>query len=75
MSERTVRCDQCRFWEDHGEVGECRRYPPQLPTRMLMDLTGDDPWAGEWPEVSRDAWCGEFVPLPSEATIEGEVRE
>lgn len=48
-------CSTCRFSAPGAEkvpgALECRRNPPVGQTRREL---------GTWPQVSTDAWCGEF---------------
>jgi hypothetical protein len=50
-------CSTCRFYDplfSGGDDGLCRRYPPRV--------IGDDGDAtGIFPEVMRNAWCGEYA--------------
>lgn len=70
-----MTCSNCKFWdafqsEENKGIGVCRRYPPQITTRVYTNGTNEN--AGrmepevesstetEWPETCDDAWCGEF---------------
>lgn len=45
-------CWNCRFWfGDDGRSGECRRNPP-----TVLKYNEES----QFPEVSRDDWCGEW---------------
>ncbi len=59
------RCDNCRFYEEHGETGDgvCRRFPPVLvhPEPKAED-TGPSVSDYDWPMVNGWQWCGEFDP-------------
>jgi len=64
-TEKSEQCEDCRYflkpdmeygetpeeYERDYEVGDCRRYPPQIKP----ELNGYD-----HPEVYREGWCGEF---------------
>ena len=57
-------CKYCRFFDDLemtrelGNVGICRRYPPQHKYKI------DDEEYWESPEVLADSdWCGEWRPI------------
>ena len=74
MSERTERCDNCRFWdgwidgnEDDGYLGHCRRYPPTFaPQKCIEDYFGNSVDVSEplclglWPLTDESWWCGEW---------------
>lgn len=57
-----MKCEECKFWEDHDEaisvrdsqVGYCSRFPPPLPPVGKEEVS-------EWPETYNFHWCGEFV--------------
>lgn len=54
-------CGGCKFFRAGQEQGQCFRYPP---TVLLTKVEKDDPekisWAGVWPAVNPDMYCGEF---------------
>ena len=54
MSRNEEKCGDCKFFGAvEGEYfGFCRRYPPTPMGDAARDA---------FPEVSQDAWCGEFV--------------
>lgn len=63
MTERSERCETCRFWEKDGTgLGHCYRYPPQMfptvPKRgegvWLQPQTFDNDWCGEWQDKEVD---------------------
>lgn len=49
-----MHCQHCKFFQTNQS--ECRRYAPSPE--------GDK--KAHWPTVSRDDWCGEFVPAEGE---------
>lgn len=50
-----MKCDTCKFYNPKGPgAGECRRNAPR------PDRTFDGAASMRWPQVSRDAWCGEY---------------
>ena len=61
-------CRACRYYAPEADaaiVGRCRRYPPAIVAvgeweheYNTFKLAADQ----EWPIVSDDDWCGEFVP-------------
>lgn len=68
-------CEKCRYYDSHGDMGECRRYPPQplavvvLENRtQVKDLDPEDlpseilfePGCYGGPIVLCEHWCGEF---------------
>jgi len=59
-------CKKCRFWYPRFDservqglkgrlpsLGECRRFPPQIPHPQKQD--------GYFPLVGFEQWCGEFM--------------
>ena len=53
-TERTERCDCCRWWEealDHSPLGACHRHAPR-PAETYSPRN--------WPRTRADEWCGEF---------------
>lgn len=56
---RDERCETCRFFEDHGNYGDCRRYPPSQ--------SRDGGVTHRFPILARYAWCGEFKRKPQPA--------
>jgi hypothetical protein len=63
-------CESCPFWDasgsgtNPGDVWECHRMPPMLPTPDLLTTLDDeghddDPQKGHWPLTRRGDWCGE----------------
>ncbi|HKR17674.1 hypothetical protein [Rhizorhapis sp.] len=68
------RCENCRFFvkcEDQHTYGDCHRLPPQFnfsayftedgyytPKRYKAEISRHRD--GVWPNLSQDAWCGEF---------------
>lgn len=61
-----VFCHQCRYWEQLGEMGLCRRRAPRgrLDVRLAELLTRITVEEAEnlrayWPETSANDWCGE----------------
>ena len=61
-----MTCDTCRYWTAETDrkghpkdVGDCRRYPPQLLTAARGD-------AGHatFPQTGPDEWCGEHRDRP-----------
>lgn len=45
-------CAGCRYWRDHGNIGDCRRTPP---------VQGDAVTVALFPRTNRDSWCGEWM--------------
>ncbi len=58
MTENGWYCGRCRYWhrpdKKKGEIGQCRRHPPQVVAEDLGDIET------EWPETYSDDWCGDF---------------
>ena len=59
------KCSCCKFWkrddgEDSKQMGLCRRNPPAFAVNNDWNSI-----MGVWPPTQEDAWCGEFVPVPS----------
>ena len=69
-----MTCKNCKFWKQHEReeargAGFCRRFPPQITTRVYTLGTNEN--AGryepetesstetEWPETKAAEWCGE----------------
>lgn len=52
-----MRCETCRWFENFGGQGRCRRYAP-LRSRP------DHPERGIWPLVMPTDWCGEYQEKP-----------
>ena len=44
-------CAGCRYWKNHGYIGDCRRVPP---------VQGGDVTVALFPRTNRDSWCGEW---------------
>lgn len=64
-------CERCRFWVvgSDGEMGNCRRWPPQLIRYEGADAECDgirDEMSDFacFPSTTRDSWCGEFKEKP-----------
>lgn len=59
------KCGNCKYFVGKSEdenAGECHRYAPRPSPRPKMQIEGKDLWAEvQWPKVSVNAWCGEFV--------------
>src|SRR5690606_8472406 len=56
-SERVEKCRDCYFfWQEPPDKGrgQCRRHPP------AVDF--NDEFAGAFPVIGEDDWCGEFKP-------------
>jgi hypothetical protein len=57
-----LACFYCLYWQGpwvkERHKGQCRRYPPTL----LGDAV--EGCIQEWPDMSPDSWCGEFVKRP-----------
>ena len=51
-----VFCHQCRYWEQLGEMGLCRRRAPRAVPTFGGD---DDEMRARWPETDHNDWCGE----------------
>lgn len=72
MSERTERCETCRFLGPPTEPtvpGHCRRHAPHpvvLRREDVPDLDPDTLWPW-WPAVLEDDWCGEWQPAEAAA--------
>ena len=50
-TERTERCDCCRWWEAaNPDEGTCHRHAPRPA----------EPHMTNWPKTPADEWCGEF---------------
>lgn len=74
MSERTERCETCRFFDDDENdwMPRCLRYPPQINAvrvaEIVRELNRDGEYAAsalqcwENPPVDADGWCGEWKP-------------
>lgn len=72
---RGSACKTCRFYHprpDFGEIGECRRNPPEMARsfEVLRDgespansITGGPVTQGVWPLVGPSDWCGEYRPF------------
>ena len=57
-------CRECRFFalfsgQQQGS-GQCRRYPPTLPTSLRTEEVDPPLRAGIWPIVAGESWCGEY---------------
>lgn len=75
--DRFKTCEHCQFWLTmqpgglDSRVGECRRFPPQITTRVYTlsanENAGRDESqvesniSAEWPEVKSTDWCGEWL--------------
>jgi len=55
-------CSRCRHWRKESEnpnMGECRRYPPQVVWHPVKgEMYGDLYF--HFPMVLANQWCGEF---------------
>lgn len=83
MSERTERCENCRFWERLVDnlYGFCRRLPPrvsesimqqQLAGDNIFDMTYNDALleASRFPIALEDQWCGEHEAINVQPSAE-----
>ena len=67
------RCDACvHFTPGNYSAGWCQRYPPVLVSRVQSDLQdhaqiGTDV-TSEFPIVEPGEFCGEWTPIPAEAS-------
>jgi hypothetical protein len=78
MAERPT-CKTCPYWDEdkrsYGDIGECRRYPPQLIPESVSvgqrkapsgdiyhDVNPDQLFPGVF---GRDDWCGEHPDFPA----------
>lgn len=62
MPDAGVACARCHYFSTADDKGGiCRRYPPQV---MIVpgNLIGQFQPANLFPAVSKDAWCGEYIP-------------
>jgi len=69
------KCESCKFWnsttkvDDEFMIGECRKNPPKLMTRMLEKQSQiSDPEDAAWlstsfPVTAEDSWCGKWSGL------------
>ena len=77
MSQKTIECRTCAYWQPPGEdayeisakrgvalYGQCRRNAPEL-TRT------DGGFRGMWPTTQERQWCGEHADVVREAAPEG----
>jgi len=58
-------CAMCKHFFRHHEtadVGQCRRYPPTMPSSAALNSRGEHPF------VTKGHWCGEFASLPHSET-------
>lgn len=58
-------CSNCKFFNDKGEVGECRRRSPMvLHTTEVerISRTKAIRATSYWPPIGRAEWCGEHEP-------------
>jgi hypothetical protein len=55
IAQEEVVLEEGQTVED-GEIGRCKRYPPTLYHRKLLN--------GEWPVISQEEWCGEYAVDP-----------
>ncbi len=65
-------CSGCKFWsssltvDDDFRIGECRKNPPKLMTRMLekqsrMSEAEEAAWLStSFPVTTEDSWCGKW---------------
>ena len=72
-----AKCEHCQFWVTfqpggtNGRVGQCRRFPPQITTRVYTNGPSENHGRDyaevesstetEWPETKETNWCGEFI--------------
>lgn len=79
MDLSNAKCGHCQFWvrcEPGGSetrIGQCRRFPPQITTRVYTN--GPSEYHGrdfaevesstetEWPQTLEKQWCGEFLEI------------
>lgn len=71
-----MTCSTCKYWhpnqrEEARDKGQCRRFPPQITTRIYT--LGPSEHAGrshpevesstetEWPETDKAEGCGEYI--------------
>jgi len=59
MAER--KCKFCEFYDIDVNGGHCRRNPPQVAIVPLGKGGHGGKWASQFPLVSANAWCGEFI--------------
>lgn len=66
MTSPHDRCETCRFWFEHGPVGECRRYPPMTHQALVVPEpeTEEIGGLGVWPWTLPGHWCGEYQSEP-----------
>jgi hypothetical protein len=63
---RALDCSNCVFFDHHGRqkldekvLGACRVDAPSISSKCVLPQR--DAWAGYWPWVSSDDWCGRHV--------------
>ena len=55
---RIERCDRCRFFFSALGERQCRQSSPVVfPVQSPVGGLG---WAGTWPPVREEQWCGKF---------------
>lgn len=78
-----MTCKTCQFWVtlEPGGVkdrnGHCRRFPPQITTRVYTLAANENHGRSEpevesstvteWPQVKDSDWCGEFSKQPEKS--------
>ncbi len=58
-------CETCRFWDDQGDSGMCRRHAPRMILCQVAPPEGIEPHQAEdavWPWTEPDDWCGDHEP-------------
>lgn len=49
-----MTCQNCKFWEAHGQLGACHYFPP-----AVIEVR-DGGAASKWPVTRDTEWCGQF---------------
>jgi hypothetical protein len=63
-------CADCIHYEAAAtdpSSGRCRRNPPAIVNDTLEANTPEARFVSMWPIVTKNDWCGEFVPVEAPA--------
>lgn len=69
VDENPERCETCRYWElaeentNCGDIGICRRYPPQPDVQFCLEYGKQACELSDWwsqPYTPDCSWCGEW---------------
>ncbi len=60
-------CQDCIFWDNHGDCGECHRWPPVKTVKDVIGKNAEPTEAenGSWMFTDNLDWCGEWQPVPA----------